>query len=298
MIDTAGVWQWAKQYLGGGLMGGPKLTAHSARVYLSGMIDKTASFTYDGHVLLPPPGTGGGGADGWLVGLDATTGAARLSYRTRAAVTGGCELGAIAVETGGAVYLTGTISGTVELRPGHPRTALGFRDGFVVKLDSAGRPVWDLTVGVSAPAFQVPTGIRPQAIAVAGPAGPVIAGVLADSVTLGAATITSNPRQSFDLFIAGIAQPLGVATGTGAGALRVWPTATGHAAVGWPAQPVAARLRVRDALGRTVRTDVLPAYATPARIACAGLPAGVYGLEVVAGRYRQHVKLLVTRAEE
>ena len=301
MIDTAGVWQWAKQYLGATSPLSPRLTYHNTHVYISGRMPSAAALIYDGQPILAAPSFGVTGTDGWVLALNSTTGASSHSYRTRvpAGTSGGCELNAIAVETGGAVYLTGTISGTVELRPGHPRTAIGFRDGFVVKLDSAGRPVWDLTAGVPAPGFQVPTGIRPQAIAVAGPAGPVIAGVLADSVTLGTATITSNPRQSFDLFIAGIAQPLGVAAGPEAGALRVWPNpATGHAAVGWPAQPVAARLRVRDALGRTVRTDVLPAYATHARIACAGLPAGVYGLEVVAGRYRQHVKLVVTRAEE
>ncbi len=296
-LDTAGAWQWARPFTSHNTSNAEitQLTADAHQIILSGRLGSTGGIRYDGQIALDTLAASTGYADGFTIGLG-HTGALRYAYRMPGSGNQGtCIINGQALETGGALYLTGHFSGTVALIPGHPRTSIGVRDGFVVKLDTLGRAVWDLSAGVPPPGFMVPTGIRPLAIAVAGPAGPVIGGVLADTATLGAFTITSVPRGAYDLFIAGIGQVLGLSDESARQpALRLWPNpAHTTSTVEWPAQPAAAVLTVRDVLGRTVQSQRLPAHTSQARLECAHLPAGCYSVELVAGQYRQRTRLLI-----
>lgn len=297
LIDTAGVWQWAKAYNVHNTNNGQitQLSVKERKLVTSGFIGSTGSFSYEGQTILPSPPSATGYNDGFVIGLT-DSGAFSFAYRMPTSGSQGrCIVTGQALEPGGALYLTGYFNDTVELLPNQPRVSLGVQDGFVVKLDSAGQPVWALTDGVPPPQFMAQTGIRPQGIAVAGPAGPVIGGILADTVSLGSLPLVSIPRQTYDLFLAGIAQVMGTAEPLlVAGGPTLWPNPAGRKVqLAWPPQAAPTTVQVLDVLGRLVQTLHVAPQQARAELTCAALPPGVYHVRLLAGTYRAATRLVV-----
>jgi hypothetical protein len=281
LLDTgsSASWQWAQR------AGGPSndiltaLTVSGSSVYVAGNFDVSmavgATITF-GSTTLSTTGSG----DEFVAKLTDTGSAGSWQWAKAAGnpyILSAGSIGALRA-SGNSLFVLGAFYGTTQAFGSTTLTSAGITDIFVAKITDAGpsaSTAWAQRAGGA--------GID-QGYALALANGTVYAaGSVAPVAAFGTQVIGSAAGSSVG-FLASLPDATALASTPAAAALAglaVYPnpaygTATVRLPTGLAAGPVA--LTLLDALGRSVRQQVLGSNAAEATVPLAGLPAGVYVL--------------------
>ncbi|MDQ2769418.1 MAG: T9SS type A sorting domain-containing protein [Bacteroidota bacterium] len=191
------------------------------------------------------------------------------------------DIRAMAVR-GSSVYLAGSFQGTMGTSPGGPSlTSLGSSDAFVAALadaGSTGRVRWVQSAGGATADIAFGVALGGNSV--------YVAGSLHAPASFGPMAI-GGPSAIWLAYVAALNDATGLATAApeASGALSLSPNpAHGRATIDLPALPgtATATLTVLDALGRALRTQMVPTNA-PAELDLTGLAPGLYAVQVAAG---------------
>ena len=291
-LGTAPRYDWVVQG-GGSEVRATGLATGPGGVYVAGWFNRTAGLF--GSINVPSLGSidgfvgkivdsGTAGTFAWVKGL----GGALTDEASAVAVQGSN------VYVGGYFQGPATFGSTTATSQGHSSPRWG--DIYVAKLVDAGptaQLLWAQTAGGTA--FN-----NVNALAVVG-TRVYAAGRVVPPVTFGTRTISGPTGGGEVSFLASFTDAASLATTPTAGPLAgsyLYPNpAHATATVQLPAVPGAslATLTLCDALGRAVRTATvaLPAAGQHHELSLAGLPAGLYALQVQAGEARTTHRLVV-----
>lgn len=293
---STGDFVWARQAGGSAIDVANAVAVSGANVYVGGSF--TSATTSFGSTLLA---NNGAGYDAYVAALVDAGSSANFSWAQRAGGSGNDFVNAVAA-TSTNVYVAGSFSsptatfgssqpgGTSLVNANSNNTA----DVFVAKLTNAG-PSTGFTWAQRAGGMNNDYG---QAVALSGTSVHV-AGYLAPPASFGSLSITA-PAGGQVGFVASLLDATGLAAATPrplAGLVLAPNPAHGTVTVQLPAIPGAAQatLTLLDALGRTVRKQLVPPRATgaTAEMPLAGLAPGLYHLRVQAGEQQASRTLAV-----
>ncbi|WP_216690370.1 T9SS type A sorting domain-containing protein [Hymenobacter siberiensis] len=297
IVDTGtdGVFGWANR-LGGADNEQVKAVAVAGNaVYVGGNFSSpTANF---GSTSLANAGAASGPAstDAFVTKLTDAGSAASFAWAQRAGGPGNDDLIALAIQ-GAGLYLTGTFEGSSASVGTTPLASAGSIDGFVAALVDAGptsRFAWAQAVG--GPNYDYIGGLSLTGTTV------YVGGGIYSGTSSFPPRVVSNPSSNFAAFLASFAAPVLTTTIPAALAGPAFTLAPNPARTAatltLPALPgtATATLTLRDALGRTVRTETvaLPLTGLRHELDLSGLPAGIYAVQVQAGKATATRRLVV-----
>lgn len=181
-----------------------------------------------------------------------------------------------------------TMFGNISLTASHQRL-------FVARYDGQGNAVWaGMAVAVR---YQTDGNSIGNGIAVDSNGDAYITGTVLGTATFGTVPVPANPTDTWDAFVAKLIHG-GTITATRPAthvlALNIYPNpTTSHTILALPAG--GGRLVIFDALGRTVREQLLPPIAGACEVNLAGLAPGFYQLRATLGNGQVGAAQLVVR---
>ncbi|MBH8558546.1 T9SS type A sorting domain-containing protein [Hymenobacter negativus] len=286
LTDTgSGRFDWAQQ---ADVDSQPAVAIKGSDIYLAGVFVGTGIFGATSLVS-------GGGSDIFVAKLTDTGTGAGFAWAQRAGGTGNDRVSAVAVQDR-TVYITGYFAGataafgTTTLANANAST----NDGFVARLIDAGTApsfTWADRFGSAGYDYGAVLALTGHTVAIAGGSGtPASFGSL----------VISNTTSANIAFLASLTDPTLTATTTATGSLSfsLSPNPARTAAtLTLPALPGTgtATLTLRDALGRTLRTQTvaLPAAGLRHPLDLRGLAPGIYAVQVQAGSTAATRRLVV-----
>ena len=285
---TAAQYAWAQRVGGSGNDRGEALAVSGNSLYLAGNFDGT-SLQIGGATLFNAGSVGT--TDAFVAKLTDAGSTGTVAWGQRAGGPLNEQAAAVAAK-GNSVYLTGSFQslqadfGSTTLTNSNPLPNQGIieTDVFVARLADAGSTgafAWALAAGSYA---------RDQGYGVAVAGSTVhVGGGIGGLATFGS-TLVRVPQRTSVLFLASLADPVGLAARSASrlGGVAVWPNpARAAATVRVPPVPGAttATLTLADGLGRVVHSQQLPlsGLGATAELPLPGLAPGLYLLRVQAG---------------
>ncbi|MDB5236534.1 MAG: hypothetical protein JWR44_3527 [Hymenobacter sp.] len=287
---TSAAFTWALPITGNADEQVIALKASGSNVYLTGAFTSPTA-TLGGHTLTYA-GTGGSISANSFVAKASDTGPTG-SFVWAQQPSGSAGFLALALN-GQSIYAAGLFSGVVRFGTTTLSTSQGSSDICVAKLTDAGATgsfVWVQQAGGGADDKGYSLSLSGMSICLGGLVGGP------GPSTFGSLSL-NNPSGPPMGFVATLTDPtLTATTGPRAAlAFDLYPNpAPGNAIVQLPPVPGAtqATIELKDALGRTVRTEVINLPAAGLRHPLAGLPAGVYAITVEAGNYTATRRLVI-----
>ena len=291
---TTGSWQWALRAHGAGTDQGNALAVNGTRLYMAGTFSGTALALGTKTVTNAGPS---GTTDAFVAALTDAGSTATWDWGQQAGGTADDKGTSLALYGNSGVYLAGSFASSA-VTIGSTALAAGSGGALVARLcDDGSSATVDWTQrGGSATSTNV------SSLTMSG-TRMYLTGNFQNTATFGSQTLNSSSAGQSTNFLAHLVDPSALTTTATTSVLSgsdfaLYPNPA-HAAftVTLPVLPgtATATLTLRDALGHALRTTTvtLPIAGLRHELSLAGLPAGIYALQVQAGRTTAARRLVV-----
>ncbi|GAB3859301.1 hypothetical protein GCM10028822_35630 [Hymenobacter terrigena] len=291
---TTATWQWALRANGAGTDQSNALVVNGPVVYIAGTFSSTALAT-GSHTITNAGPTGT--TDAFVAAVQDAGSTAVWSWARQAGGTDDDKGTGLALYGNSGVYLAGSFASSA-VTVGSTTLAAGSGGALVARLSDDGNGAtvdWSQRGGS-------PTNTTASCITMSG-TKMYLTGNFQNTATFGSQTLNSSSAGSSTNFLAHLVDPSALTTTATTSALSgsdfaLYPNPA-HAAstVTLPALPgmATATITLRDAMGRAVRTIAvtLPSAGLRHEMSLTGLPAGIYAVQVQAGRNTAARRLVV-----
>ncbi|GAB2857405.1 T9SS type A sorting domain-containing protein [Hymenobacter ruber] len=291
---SSSTWQWALRANGSGSDQSNALVVNGPVIYIAGTLSSTA-LVMGSHTITNagPNGT----TDAFVAAVQDAGSTAVWSWARQAGGTDDDKGTGLALYGTSGVYLAGSFaSSTVTI--GGTTLAAGSGGALVARLSDDGPSAtvdWSQRGGS-------PTNTTASCITMSG-TRMYLTGNFQNTATFGSQTLSSSSAGQSTNFLAHLVDPAALTTTATTSALSssdfaLYPNpAHGTSTLTLPALPgtTTATLTLRDAMGRALRTFTvtLPTAGLRQEMSLAGLPAGIYAVQVQAGRNTAARRLVV-----